>query len=132
MFGFTKNEQKVILFLSVSFVAGGAIKEYQDHRQVLPAPSGSKILDEFAESDAVTVSAFRKETGESGTFYAVHLNSATRTELERVPGIGPVTAQRILAYRAMNGRFRTVDDLLNVKGIGPKKMLKIRPHVRIQ
>jgi comEA protein len=132
MLGFTRNEQKVLLFLAFSFVAGGALKEYQDHWQALPASTGDKILKEFVESDVMTVSASRKETGESGTFFTVPLNSATKTDLEHIPGIGPVMAQRILSYRAMNGRFRTIEELLNVKGIGPKKMQKIRPYVRIQ
>ena len=132
MFGFTRNEQKVVLFLSISFLAGGAIKEYQDRWQALPAPTGSKILKEYAGPDAMRVSAFREETDESGTFFTIPLNSATKADLERIPGIGPVMAQRILAYKAMNGRFQTVDELLKVKGIGPKKLDKIRPYVRIQ
>lgn len=132
MFGFTKNEQKVVLFLALSFVAGGALKEYEDHWQTLPPPAGNSILKEFAEPDFTTVSASRMEAVDAGTFLTIPLNSATQTDLEHIPGIGPVTAKRILSYRATNGPFRTVEELLNVKGIGPKKMQKIRPYIRIQ
>jgi competence protein ComEA len=61
----------------------------------------------------------------------VHLNSATQAELETLPGVGPSTAQKILDYRAANGPFKAVDDLDNVKGIGPAKLEKIRPFAAL-
>lgn len=61
----------------------------------------------------------------------VNINTASATELEAVPGIGPVTAQAIIAYRTQNGPFRQVDDLTAVKGIGAKTLEKMRPYVRI-
>lgn len=61
----------------------------------------------------------------------VNLNTADATKLEALPGIGPATAQAILAYRNAHGPFRTVDDLLNIKGIGPAKMATLRPHVMV-
>jgi competence protein ComEA len=65
-------------------------------------------------------------------FSTVSLNTGTKADLERIPGVGAVTALRILSYRNLNGGFRSVDELLNVKGIGPKKMQKIRPYITIQ
>ncbi len=59
----------------------------------------------------------------------VNLNTATQQDLERVPGIGPVIAQRILRYRAQYGAFRRIEELMLIKGIGPKKMEQIRPYV---
>ena len=61
----------------------------------------------------------------------VNLNQATQAELESLPGVGPATAQAILDYRMQRGRFRSVDDLLNVRGIGPAKLAQIRPHARV-
>ena len=61
----------------------------------------------------------------------VNLNTATMEELDTLPGVGPATAQKILDFRKERGRFGTVDDLLEVSGIGPKKMEKIRPRVRV-
>jgi competence protein ComEA len=58
------------------------------------------------------------------------LNSATEAELDALPGIGPAKARAIIAYRETVRRFRTVDDLLEVKGIGPKLLEQIRPFVR--
>lgn len=56
----------------------------------------------------------------------VDLNSATFTELNSLPGIGPVTAERILEFRRENGPFKRVEDLMNVRGIGEKKFLRIK------
>jgi competence protein ComEA len=62
----------------------------------------------------------------------VILNQATETDLRRLPGIGPKRAQAILALRAHLGRFRQVEDLLKVKGIGRATLTKLRPIVRLE
>ncbi|GHV08860.1 hypothetical protein FACS1894217_12000 [Clostridia bacterium] len=61
----------------------------------------------------------------------VNINSADLQELQRLPGIGPAIAQRILDDRAANGLYRTVDELQRVKGIGEKMMEKLRPLIEI-
>jgi competence protein ComEA len=60
----------------------------------------------------------------------VSLGSATLEQLETLDGVGPATAQKIVAYRTEHGGFRSVDDLANVPGIGPKKLAAIKPHVQ--
>jgi competence protein ComEA len=59
----------------------------------------------------------------------VSLNSATLEQLDELPGVGPVTAQQILDYRAANGAFRSVDELDAVPGIGPSRLEQLRPLV---
>jgi competence protein ComEA len=59
------------------------------------------------------------------------LNAATTDELEKLPGIGPSTAEAIVARRERAGPFRSVDDLLDVRGIGPAKLDAIRGLVRV-
>ena len=59
----------------------------------------------------------------------VRINSASQTELESLPGIGPVTAARIIAYREQNGNFVELDDLDAVSGIGPAKLENLRGRV---
>ena len=57
----------------------------------------------------------------------IDLNTATAQELESLPGIGPVMAGRIIAYREANGPFLSMDEVENVPGIGPKTLESIRP-----
>jgi competence protein ComEA len=61
----------------------------------------------------------------------VNINEANETQLEALPGVGPATAKAIVDYRTEHGRFRSVDDLLNVRGIGPSKLEQIKPHARV-
>jgi len=60
----------------------------------------------------------------------VDLNSATVEQLDALPGVGPATAQAILEWRRQHGRFRSVQDLLEVRGIGPAKFATLRPLVK--
>ncbi len=62
----------------------------------------------------------------------IGLNSATLEQLERLPGVGPSMAGRILAYRQQSGSFTRVEDLRLVQGIGPKKFAKIAPCVKLE
>jgi comEA protein len=58
----------------------------------------------------------------------ININTALRTELMNLPGVGESTADKILQYRKQNP-FKSIEDLMQVKGIGPKKFEKIRPYI---
>jgi competence protein ComEA len=62
---------------------------------------------------------------------ALDLNGASQTQLEDLPGIGPVIAQAILTWREQHGRFTRIEELQEVDGIGPKTYAQIAPHVRV-
>ena len=62
----------------------------------------------------------------------VDLNKATQAELEVLPGVGPKMAERIIAYRAENGGFKSVDELDDVKGIGEKRMTTLKELVKVR
>lgn len=62
---------------------------------------------------------------------SVSLNSASQAELETLPGIGPRMAQSIIAYRIQKGGFKTIEELDNVKGIGPKKLASFRKFLKL-
>ena len=61
----------------------------------------------------------------------VNLNSATAEQLDTLPGVGPVTAEKILEWRAAHGAFSSVDELLEIDGIGEKTMADLAPHVTL-
>lgn len=67
--------------------------------------------------------------GESGK---VNINTANQTELETLPGIGTATAEKIIDYRNKNGKFSTIEDIQNVKGIGQAKYENIKENICVK
>jgi comEA protein len=63
------------------------------------------------------------------TYQRVNINTATQEELEQLPWIGAKIARRILDYRSKNGKFKNWEELLNIKGIGPKRLKVIREYI---
>lgn len=61
----------------------------------------------------------------------VNINTADQAGLEAIPGVGPVTAQAIIDWRTANGAFTSIDQLVEVRGIGPKTFERLREHVRV-
>ena len=59
----------------------------------------------------------------------LNLNTATADQLETLPGIGSKTAERIIEFRTKSGGFKRIEDLMNVKGIGEKSFLKLKPLI---
>jgi competence ComEA-like helix-hairpin-helix protein len=64
--------------------------------------------------------------------HPINLNTATADQLEEVPGIGPATAPKILDTRKSYGAFKSVDDLLSIKGIGQKRLDKMRKYLTVE
>ena len=87
---------------------------------VNPAMSASSVT--LLDADAVPTASKSK---------LLNVNTATSSELQDLPGIGPKKADAIVSYRAANGPFRQVDDLVQVKGIGPKTLDKLRSLVTV-
>jgi competence protein ComEA len=74
-------------------------------------------------------SAPAKETAKS---VVVNINSAGQGELERLPGIGPSLAKKILDFRQKNGQFKTPNDLMAVPGIGEKKFEQLKSMITVK
>jgi competence protein ComEA len=62
---------------------------------------------------------------------AVNINTATATDFEGLPGIGARTAARIIEYRQKNGPFKKIEELMNVRGVGEKSFLKLKPQLTV-
>lgn len=99
-----------------------------------PLADGQKIdvprRGEDIEVAAPTVPGVAPSPGATATG-EVNLNSADQVTLETIPGIGPVTAQAIIAYRTEIGQFESIDQLLEVSGIGPATLESMRPYVTL-
>ena len=61
----------------------------------------------------------------------VNLNTASAVDLEALPGIGAKTAARIVEYRQKNGPFKKIEELMNVRGVGEKNFLKLKPQITV-
>jgi competence protein ComEA len=61
----------------------------------------------------------------------LNLNTATIAQLEALPGIGRATADRIIEYRETSGGFKKIEDLMNVRGIGEKNFLRLKPLITV-
>jgi competence protein ComEA len=90
-----------------------------EHVVVGPAPA----------APAAAGSAGQGTQPSTGSGARVDLNTATLAELDALPGIGPVTAQRILDWRTEHGRFTTVDQLREIEGIGDSRFARLRDLV---
>lgn len=88
----------------------------------LPAPPEPVAVPGSGSADAIGRASDTHQT-------VVDLNTADQAELETLPGVGPVTAERILAWRAEHGTFATVEELMEVSGIGERTLEQLRPHV---
>jgi comEA protein len=136
---FTKNEQRIFLFLSVVFLAGVSIRFYKAHFAAQPVPQFDyTALDkEFEERSrhltTVSQGSEPANTAEPKRARAggkkVNLNAATKADLLSLPGIGESIAEQILIFRDEHGTFSSLDQLKKIKGIGAKKFDRLRPFV---
>ena len=94
-----------------------------------PLKDGEQIyVDKKYSPAAIAKHTARKTSVSSGP---ININRASAKELDRLSGIGPVIAQRIVDYRNLNGSFTSIEDLQKVNGIGGSKLEKIRNAVRV-
>jgi competence protein ComEA len=113
--------------------AGGARKgaDLTSLNLAAPLADGTQVVVP-RQSSTVPVGGGTTGSGATGGPTAlVNVNSATEPELETLPGVGPVTAAAIIDYRTQNGPFASVDDLIDVSGIGPATLEQIRPFVTV-
>jgi len=91
--------------------------------EVLPVQQAGQetSLERLSEESPVTVA----------TVGRVDINRSSVEELQRLPGIGPILAERIFLYREKNQHFMSIQDIQNVKGIGEKRFARLRPYIRV-
>lgn len=135
MFDLTPSERRGALVL-LALVALGAVADLVRLEPApAPAPAPSERPVAPAAGDRAAPVAGPAPSGAGGRPAApaapLDLNAASESELDALPGIGPVLAGRILAHRRAHGPFRSPDDLLAVPGIGPRLLERLLPHVTV-
>ncbi len=113
----TSRERKVLLFILVSFLVGDFILIVRKWTRP-PLPQPEQIVSQ--QTLLPSPEALR-----------IDINQAGLEDWIRLPGIGPKKAQAILAKRQELGKFRRIEDLLQVKGIGSKLLERLRPYLKI-
>jgi competence protein ComEA len=109
--------------------AGGLTRRAERSAVNLAAPlaDGEQVL--VAARGSPAAGGAGAATGAAGAAGPVSLNSATAEQLDALPGVGPVTAEKIVAYRQAHGPFTSVDGLDAIPGIGPARLADLRPLV---
>ena len=87
------------------------------------SPIGASAQDKPASSKAAARPA--------ASTAPVNINTASAAEFEELPGIGAAMAARIVEYRQKNGPFKKIEDLMNVRGLGEKNFLKLKPQLTL-
>ncbi len=135
---FTRQETLAIAFLAVALLIGQAVRWYRSSAAPDVRATDYSALDSEFVARARDVSGSVARGGESPKAAraqpapgSVDINTATAEQLIALPGIGPVTAEKIVAFRDENGPFETAEDLLQVRGIGEKKLARIRVYLHV-
>lgn len=118
----TKQERAVIYFLIAMLALGLAVK-FCRQTAALPALKIESVRFSKEKADINEIIRQRQK---------VKINTATAKDFERLPGIGPALAERIVEYRDQSGDFLTTDDFKKVKGIGPKKYEAIKDYLVVE
>ncbi len=112
MFCLTPNERKALLFVAFLILSGSLLRVLK-----LNSDKNPQILK--------SAKAAQEKT-------PLNINTASKDQLKTIPGIGPVTAQRILDFRKTYGFFENADDLKKIKGIGDKKIEIIKQYILLK
>jgi len=114
MFNFSKNEKTIIAFLSTAFIVGSIVHYYK-----LNCAARSPNPAYLSEKDFKICKV-------------ININTAEEKDLIAIKGIGPVLANEIISYRENNGLFISKEEIMKVKGIGPKKYEKIKDFIALE
>lgn len=99
--------------------------------KVSPTYQGGKLAPHAYQAHPEPAKTASPHSGGKHPTAPVSLNTASSEQLQTLPGVGPSTAESILDYRKEHGGFTTIDELMAVKGIGPKKMEKLRKWLKL-
>lgn len=144
---FTRQEKLSIIFILLGIIIGAGIEFYKSHRKPILHETKVKRLDEIelefrkhaAEIDSFVeqqqrsqfLSSSIRQTKQDSSLLLIDINTASVDELIKLPNIGPVIAMRIIEYRDRHGPFQNIEELTKVRGIGPKKIISVKPYIQM-
>ncbi|OQX86138.1 hypothetical protein B6D60_06745 [candidate division KSB1 bacterium 4484_87] len=134
---FTQQERNLLLFLIIGLIIGAAVKifkpihkkpeiekqAYWEFQNKLDAiGSVPDTTQKLADDQSLKPEKKRRD-------FRININTASADEMVNLPRVGPVLAKRIVDYREQHGYFDSVEELIRVKGIGKKRLEKLKPFV---
>jgi comEA protein len=152
-YGFTSEELKVILFFIVLIAAGAVYKlstgQNFSHDKHIYTKQDSLFFQILGDTQAVAIShdslfrsadsisglsAVKRESPHKGSIpeKSININKASVKELSLLPGVGEKTAEKIIAYRNRIGSYKSLEQIMDVKGIGVKKFEKMKRFIIIR
>lgn len=97
----------------------------------IPSNSEGNVTEDYITEDNGKGVIMSEESSNSSNLI-VNINTANETELEQLPGIGPSISSKIVEYRNKNGKFKSIEDIKNVTGIGDSKFDKIKEYIKVK
>ncbi len=140
MQGLTPSEKRGLIVIAIVIALASIIRlvkpfvntpynyDYSASDSIFTRISLSKYIDMRQVGDKATKPT--KEKAKALQLNSIDINTANRSDLEKLPRIGPAIAQRIIDYRNIHGKFSSLGDLKKVKGIGLKTFDNIRPYLK--
>ncbi len=135
LLGLTKSESVVFWFLIFAFVLGLAVKFVRGDviKDAKKQKFDYSVFDSEFEKRSAEIEKYISGSGTtveaSNASFKININTATKEELMKLPGIGEKTAESIIRHRQTYGKFERIEDIMNVKGIGQKKFEKIKRYL---
>ncbi len=124
------KEKTVFYFLCFTFLVGAGISLYQNNQNKKNLKT--IVIKQMPNDTQAAVQSDSDEIDTSDTSDLININTASNKELEALPGVGPVIAQRIVDYRQKYGGFKRKEEILKISGIGPKKFEGIKDKITIR
>lgn len=143
LLGVNEREATAVVLIAGLLGVGAVYRTLLQPRVGLEPSQLQSLLDSLAQVQSVAAVAGAQQQDAPGDTQRVrprrkaeptepiNINTASKAELMTLPGVGEVIAERILEYRRTK-RFETPEELMEVKGIGPKKFERLRPYIRVR